>query len=47
MRDDARTAGVLSAAEIFIYGDIGESWWNESVSAAQFVKEFPAKTPRG
>jgi ATP-dependent Clp endopeptidase proteolytic subunit ClpP len=38
----AAAAGVLSAAEIFIYGDIGESWWNESVSAAQFVKDIAA-----
>ena len=34
--------GVQSAAEIFVYGDIGESWWDETVSAAQFVKELDA-----
>ncbi|WP_042886360.1 ClpP-like prohead protease/major capsid protein fusion protein [Cupriavidus necator] len=31
-----------SSAEIFIYGDIGESWWGESVAAADFVKEVAA-----
>jgi ATP-dependent protease ClpP protease subunit len=31
------------AAEISIYGDIGESWWNdESVTARQFVKDIAA-----
>lgn len=30
------------AAEVFIYGDIGESWWAESVTAAEFVKEIAA-----
>lgn len=30
------------AAEVFIYGDIGESWWGESVTAAEFVKEIAA-----
>lgn len=34
--------GVQSAAEIFIYGDIGESWYEETVSAAQFVKDIEA-----
>ena len=34
--------GALAAAEIFIYGDIGESWWDETVSAAQFVKDLNA-----
>jgi ATP-dependent protease ClpP protease subunit len=33
---------VQSAAEILIYGDIGESWWDETVSAAQFVKDVAA-----
>jgi len=27
-------------AEVLIYGDIGESWWNESVEAGQFVREL-------
>lgn len=30
------------SAEINIYGDIGESWWGESVTAKQFVKELAA-----
>jgi HK97 family phage major capsid protein len=30
------------AAEVFIFGDIGESWWGESVTAADFVKEVAA-----
>jgi ATP-dependent Clp endopeptidase proteolytic subunit ClpP len=33
---------VQSAAEIFIYGDIGESWWSESVSAKNFVRDLNA-----
>lgn len=33
---------VQSEAEIFIYGDIGESWWAETVTAAQFVKDIAA-----
>lgn len=35
-------AAPQSAAEIFIYGDIGESWWEDTVSAAQFVKDIEA-----
>ena len=31
-----------AAAEIWIYGDIGESWWEESVSASSFVREINA-----
>ena len=34
--------GARAAAEILIYGDIGESWWGESVTAAQFVKDINA-----
>lgn len=30
------------SAEIFIYGDIGESWWDETVTARQFVKDIAA-----
>lgn len=30
------------SAEVFIMGDIGESWWGESVTAADFVKEIAA-----
>ncbi|RYE43839.1 MAG: Clp protease ClpP [Hyphomicrobiales bacterium] len=36
----AAASGVASAAEIYIYGDIGESWWEETVSASQFVREL-------
>jgi ATP-dependent Clp endopeptidase proteolytic subunit ClpP len=31
-----------ASAEILIYGEIGESWWGESVTAAEFVKELAA-----
>lgn len=30
------------AAEILIYGDIGESWWGESITAKDFVQEIAA-----
>lgn len=36
----AAAAGALAAAEILIYGDIGMSWWDESITAADFVKEL-------
>lgn len=29
-------------AEVFIYGDIGESWWEETVTAREFVQEIGA-----
>lgn len=29
-------------AELFIYGDIGSSWWDEGVSAEDFAKELSA-----
>ena len=35
-------ADIKAAAEIYIYGDIGESWWEESVSAADFVRDLNA-----
>jgi ATP-dependent protease ClpP protease subunit len=35
-------AGVEAAAEIYIYGDIGESWWEETVTARDFVRELNA-----
>lgn len=38
----AAAAGVQSAAEIMIYGDIGESWWEETVGARDFVAELQA-----
>ena len=30
------------SAEIIIYGDIGESWWGDSVTAKQFVQDLAA-----
>jgi len=36
----AAAVGVAAAAEILIYGDIGESWWEETVSASTFVREL-------
>lgn len=36
----AAAVGVLSAAEILIYGDIGESWWDETVSARDFIAQL-------
>jgi ATP-dependent protease ClpP protease subunit len=41
-RGNVSSAGEKTSAEIFIYGDIGESWWGESVTAAEFVKELAA-----
>ncbi len=38
----AAAIGAQAAAEIYIYGDIGESWWNETISAGQFVKDLNA-----
>lgn len=31
-----------ASAEIYIFGDIGESWWDETVTAKQFVKDIAA-----
>ncbi|WP_341674952.1 ClpP-like prohead protease/major capsid protein fusion protein [Niveibacterium sp. SC-1] len=31
-----------ASAEVFIYGDIGESWWEETVSAKDFVRDIAA-----
>ncbi|QOY37982.1 ATP-dependent Clp protease proteolytic subunit [Anaerobacillus isosaccharinicus] len=31
-----------NSAEITIYGTIGSSWWDESVSANQFAKDLKA-----
>lgn len=36
----AAALGVAAAAEIYIYGDIGESWYEETVSAAAFVRDL-------
>lgn len=38
----AAAAGVQSAAEVLIYGDIGESWCDETVAAKDFVREIAA-----
>src|SRR5574340_969397 len=35
-------AKAQNAAEVFIYGDIGESWDGETVAARQFVKDLAA-----
>ena len=35
-------AAPVAAAEIFIYGDIGPSWWEETVTAANFVEQLQA-----
>lgn len=40
----AAAQGAQAEAEIFIYGDIGESWWADTVTAAQFVKDIAAIT---
>lgn len=37
-----RAEGEGASAEVFIYGDIGESWWDETVTAKDFVKEIAA-----
>lgn len=29
-------------AEVFVYGDIGQDWWGESVAAVDFVREISA-----
>jgi ATP-dependent protease ClpP protease subunit len=36
--------GAADAPEIWIYGDIGDSWYDDSVTAAQFVKDIQAIT---
>lgn len=38
----AKVSAELKSAEIFIYGDIGDSWYGDSVTAASFVKEIAA-----
>lgn len=32
----------MNSAEVLIYGTIGSSWWEESVSASQFAKDLKA-----
>ena len=36
------TTAPLAASEIYIYGDIGESWWEETVTAKSFIAELNA-----
>lgn len=38
----ATEEGAPASAEIHIFGDIGESWWDETVTAKQFVKDISA-----
>ena len=44
IRAHARAASDAApkSAEVYIFGDIGESWWEETVAARQFVKDFAA-----
>lgn len=35
-------AAAQKSAEVLIYGDIGQSWWGESVTAAAFLQEIAA-----
>lgn len=37
-----RAEGEAPVAEVYIFGDIGESWWEETVTAKEFVKDFAA-----
>ncbi len=38
----AAAADKPARAEVFIYGDIGESWFGDTVTAAEFVRDFSA-----
>lgn len=38
----AAGAVAASSAEILIYGDIGESWYGDTIAAAEFVREIAA-----
>lgn len=38
----AAASGVQSAAEVLIYGDIGESLWDETIAAKDFVRDIAA-----
>lgn len=42
IRNKVRAAEEATSAEVFIYGDIGESWWDETVTAKAFVKDIAA-----
>lgn len=37
---EIKAAAEADAADVFIYGDIGESWWGDSVTATQFVRDL-------
>jgi len=39
---NAAGAAQASAAEILIYGDIGESWYGDTITAANFVRDIAA-----
>lgn len=41
-RVSASGAALAAAAEILIYGDIGESWYGDTVAASNFVREVAA-----
>lgn len=41
-RPSAAGAPVASSAEILIYGDIGESWYGDTIAASDFVREVSA-----
>lgn len=38
----AQAADAPKAAEVWIYGDIGESWYDDTIAAKDFVKELAA-----
>ena len=42
IRTRAALAGAIRTAEVFIFGDIGESWYGDSVAAKDFVREIAA-----
>lgn len=37
-----RARAQAASAEVLIYGDIGESWWGDSIAANHFVREIAA-----
>jgi len=41
-RRTSAAAEAPASAEVFIYGDIGESWWDETITARDFVREIAA-----
>lgn len=41
-RVSASGAALASAAEILIYGDIGESWYGDTIAASNFVRDVAA-----